>query len=240
MKDTILSKDTICIEIGDDHSYNCTAVAIGRAGENNITQLEITIPEELGGFWAYLDFKKPKGDTFKSPRLDVVNNVIEYDMPAGLLNETGNLEAQLVLQNASGEIWKSTVKKYVVLKSIDATDDIPEQEDFITRAQKLLDMLIISGGGGGSAIIKETVTLYASEWVGETSPYRQVVSIPIATENSMVDLNPTIEQLNIFYNKDLTFVTENDNGIITVYCIGQKPTNDYTMQATITEVFDNG
>ena len=56
------------------------------------------------------------------------------------------------------------------------------------------------------------------------------------TENSQVDLTPDVQQLAIFYNKDLTFVTENEEGVVTVYAIGQKPTNDYTIQVTITEV----
>ena len=81
-----------------------------------------------------------------------------------------------------------------------------------------------------------TVTLYADKWEGTASPYSQVITISAATENSKIDLNPTIEQLNIFHNKDIAFVVENDSGIITVYCVGQKPKNDYTMQATITEV----
>ena len=85
-----------------------------------------------------------------------------------------------------------------------------------------------------------SVTLYANQWVGAASPYSQVVTIAEATANSKIDLNPTVEQLNIFYNKDIAFVVGNNNGIITVYCIGQKPTNDYIMQATITEVAING
>lgn len=80
------------------------------------------------------------------------------------------------------------------------------------------------------------VTLTASGWVGETSPYSQIVNIDGVTANSQVDITPSVEQLEIFYDKDLTFVTENDNGVITVYVIGQKPTNDYTIQVTITEV----
>lgn len=238
MTETILSKDTIRIEIGDDHSYNCSTVTIGRAGENAITQLEITIPEELNKFWAYLDFKKPKGTKYKTSRLAIENNVIEYDIPDSLLNETGNLEVQLVLQSKDGEIWKSAIKKYVVLNSIDAVDDIPFKEDFITEAQKLLDEIKNSGGGSVSKI--NYVTLVASNWVGTTSPYSQVVTISETTPNSKIDLNPTVEQLNIFHSKDLAFVVENDSGTITVYCIGQKPTNDYTMQVTITEVTTNG
>lgn len=80
------------------------------------------------------------------------------------------------------------------------------------------------------------VTLVANNWVGESSPYSQVVTVEGVTENSQVDLTPSVEQLSIFHHKDLAFVTENEGGVVTVYAIGQKPENDYTIQVTITEV----
>lgn len=80
------------------------------------------------------------------------------------------------------------------------------------------------------------VTLLADAWVGENNRYLQVVSIEGVTENSQVDLTPSVEQLEILYEKDLTFVTENENGVVTIYAIGQKPLLDYTIQVTITEV----
>ena len=80
------------------------------------------------------------------------------------------------------------------------------------------------------------VTLLASAWVGEGNLYSQVVNIDGVTENSQVDLTPDIHQLAVFYEKDLAFVTENEGGVVTVYVIGQKPANDYTIQVTITEV----
>ena len=89
--------------------------------------------------------------------------------------------------------------------------------------------------GGGNATIGY-VSLFASAWVGENNLYSQIVSIEGVTENSQVDLTPDVQQLAVFYEKDLTFVTENDNGVVTVYAIGQKPQNDYTIQVTITEV----
>ena len=91
----------------------------------------------------------------------------------------------------------------------------------------------------GSSTKVSSVTLAASKWVGSASPYSQVVTIPGVTKNSKIDLNPTVEQLSIFHNKDIAFVVGNNNGVTTVYCIGQKPTNDYTMQVTITEVVIN-
>ena len=81
------------------------------------------------------------------------------------------------------------------------------------------------------------VDLLAANWVGNKSPYSQVVQIDGVTENSQVDLTPSIEQLVIFYEKDLGFVTENEDGVVTIYAIGQKPENDYTIQVTITEVY---
>lgn len=81
-----------------------------------------------------------------------------------------------------------------------------------------------------------SVMLKASDWVGSEDPYSQVVSIPGVTENSKVDLLPSVEQLAIFHDKDIAFVTENDNGVVTVYAIGDRPTQDYTMGVCITEV----
>ena len=88
----------------------------------------------------------------------------------------------------------------------------------------------------GSSVAVSEVRLLAANWAGETSPYSQVVTISGVTRYSQVDLKPTINQLAVFHDKDLTFVTENDNGVVTVYALGDKPTNDYTIQVSITEV----
>ena len=84
--------------------------------------------------------------------------------------------------------------------------------------------------------VNSEVTLLASAWVVEGTRYSQVVEIDGVTEYSQVDLKPSIEQLDIFHDKDLAFVTENVDGVVTVFALGDKPTNDYTIQVTITEV----
>ena len=107
----------------------------------------------------------------------------------------------------------------------------------IIRATHLVDDYgnIIELVAGTVARVSE-VALPAANWVGEGHLYYQVISIDGVTEYSQVDLTPSVEQLVIFYEKDLTFVTENDGGVVTVYAIGQKPENDYAIQVTITEV----
>lgn len=90
--------------------------------------------------------------------------------------------------------------------------------------------------GSGKATIGE-VAIFANKWVGDSSPYSQVVAVAGVTPNSQVDLTPSVEQLAVFHHKDLAFVTENEDGVVTVYAIGDKPLNDYTVQVTITEVY---
>lgn len=83
------------------------------------------------------------------------------------------------------------------------------------------------------------INLYADQWQLTTDGrYYQTVTVSNATvkPNSKVDLQPSSEQLCIFHQKDLAFVAENEDGVVSVFCIGQKPENDYVIQATVTGV----
>ena len=85
-----------------------------------------------------------------------------------------------------------------------------------------------------------SVILLASAWVGNGDTYSQVVGLPGVSLNTKVDLQPTPEQLEEFHYLTLGFVAENEGGIVTVYAIGDKPTNDHTIQVTLTEVEAEG
>lgn len=106
---------------------------------------------------------------------------------------------------------------------------------------------------------QSSITLYGSEdtanaakpqWTEEVDGkgnflgrYKQVVTVDNAsiTANSKIDLNPTPAMLASFHEKDVTFVAENDDGVVTVYCVGQKPKNTYTkIPVTVTEVVIDG
>jgi hypothetical protein len=103
-------------------------------------------------------------------------------------------------------------------------------------AKAVADYLEANPVETGSTATIGVVELLADKWVGSGNLHSQVVSIAGVTENSQVDITPDVEQLVVFYEKDLTFVTENEGGTVTVYAIGQKPLHDYTIQVTITEV----
>ena len=87
-----------------------------------------------------------------------------------------------------------------------------------------------------SKVTLANVTVLAAAWEGEAGVYSQVVTVDGVTPTTKVDLQPSVEQLDIFHDKDVAFTTENDNGVITVFAIGDKPTQDYVIQATLMEV----
>lgn len=131
--------DVIKVTVNENHFVSCSTETIARKGEGQNPRLLIEIPEKFVDMWPYLDFKKPSGATFKTPRLDVVGNTIEYSLPLSVLDEKGTLEMQLVLQNGSGLIWKSNVKHFYVLYSIDATGDIADDEDFVDYVENMIE-----------------------------------------------------------------------------------------------------
>lgn len=109
--------------------------------------------------------------------------------------------------------------------------------DYVTR-EELLELT------NKVAPSPASVTLYKDRWVSnadETMWYQEVVVANAEiTPYSKVDLQLSAEQVAIFYEKDLAFVAENDNKVVTVYSIGRKPENDYVIQATVSEVKVDG
>ena len=87
-----------------------------------------------------------------------------------------------------------------------------------------------------------TVPLIQSKWklIENTDDpkngcYEQEVALEAITKYSQLDLHPAADMLAEFKNLGLVFVTENHNGVITVYSIGNVPLKDYDVQATIVE-----
>lgn len=71
--------------------------------------------------------------------------------------------------------------------------------------------------------------------------YYQIVNITdeVVTPTSQIDLQISPEQVLMFRQKDIAFTAINDGGNIRVCVVGQKPNNEYVIQATITEVVAN-
>ena len=70
--------------------------------------------------------------------------------------------------------------------------------------------------------------------------YVQFVNVVNAsiTPNSKVDIQPSPSDLVVFSAKDISFTTVNANRHVRVCVIGQKPSSQYTFDATVTEVVE--
>jgi hypothetical protein len=84
--------------------------------------------------------------------------------------------------------------------------------------------------------ILTTITIPAANWSGDANPWSQVITVDGATANSKLDLQPTALQVVALQDAGITLMVQNDDGVITAWAIGNKPTEDYTMKALITEV----
>jgi hypothetical protein len=81
-----------------------------------------------------------------------------------------------------------------------------------------------------------TVTLPAANWTGATNPWSQEVTINGLTATCKIDPQLTALQIVELQNEEITLMFQNDNGVATAWAIGNKPTEDYTLQILLTEV----
>ena len=85
--------------------------------------------------------------------------------------------------------------------------------------------------------IKYSYVTLSTEWAGDASPYTQSVVISGTTTNSKVDLQPDATAIaQMADDGTVALYIANDNGTLTAYAVGEKPTVALTIQATITEV----
>ena len=83
---------------------------------------------------------------------------------------------------------------------------------------------------------KTTVTL-STNWTGDASPYTQSITISGTTTNSKVDLQPdAIAIAQMADDGTVALYIANEGGTLTANAVGEKPTVELTIQATITEV----
>lgn len=227
---------------------------IGRVDDGNVEVVEIDCTAWRRAYPHLTDYRievtSPDGVVYM-PHVTFDGDVLSWTITQSDTAAKGDGEYQVVATGADGQKKTSEHMPVTVLSVMPGTaSDTPPSPsqlwvdkvlDAAKRAEEAAKRAeeAASGatpGGGGYAAKIGVVTLLASAWVGEDNLYSQTVDIEGVTENSQVDLTPDVQQLSVFYEKDITFVTENEGGVVTVYVIGQKPLSDYTIQVTITEV----
>lgn len=143
------------------------------------------------------------------------------------------LEGELVIEF---EVNPTTGKKLPRLKIGDGIHDFADL-DYIG-----LDSFIIPA----TAPTYTSVTLQASQWLNATDEdnkviehrYYQILNLEgiTVTAKSKIDIQLSLDDINSFAEKDITFTTGNRDGQVKIYAIGQKPELAHTFYITITEV----
>ena len=90
--------------------------------------------------------------------------------------------------------------------------------------------------GAANAPKLTRILMLASSWTGNNNPYSQSINITGVGTNSKLDLQPTPDQIVSLQDSEISLMLTNDNGIVTAWAIGNKPTTDYVMDVLITEV----
>jgi hypothetical protein len=91
-------------------------------------------------------------------------------------------------------------------------------------------------GSGADAPKLTSVTMLAANWSGNSNPWSQVISCNGVNVNSKLDLQPTPTQIVELQDAEISLMLTNNQGTVTAWAIGGKPTSDMTMDVLITEV----
>ena len=111
-----------------------------------------------------------------------------------------------------------------------------DERKVLAHSAEQIDEAVEQVINGSLSTKKASITL-STNWNGDVSPYTQSVTISGITANSKVDLQPDATSISqMAEDGTVALYIANDNGTLTAYAVGEKPTVALTIQATITEV----
>lgn len=229
---------TIEIKLKDNRNAECSSSIIGKTYENKATILKFYLTEEMTNKDFYIEFEKPDASKFATARQELIStddsNVVEYEVPNSLLDLMGELKVEAVMR-IDDVVWKSYTLKFNILNSINASEDIPgKYPDFISEAQKVIDL--VDTAGDGTKYLSDDGTY--KEVAGGSSDYNNLTNQPIkyltGTDETPVYFNELATGKYILNGKTQPY----ENADITIYA------NNFLIEVekTTTEVnvsFDN-
>ena len=112
-------------------------------------------------------------------------------------------------------------------------------EQIDEAVEKVLDGTVATQGDLNTKQkkIKYVSVTFSTNWTGDASPYTQNVTISGTTVNSKIDLQPDATAIaQMAEDGTVALYIANNNGNLIAYAVGEKPTVELTIQATITEV----
>ena len=97
-----------------------------------------------------------------------------------------------------------------------------------------------SGASGGGNVKMTTISAPVANWKGGESPYSMAVGVDGVTVTSKVDVQLSADLIAALDGQIISFVAQNNSGLVTLYAFGDKPQADCELQAVLTEVLGDG
>lgn len=79
------------------------------------------------------------------------------------------------------------------------------------------------------------ITIPYATW-GDIGPYTQTLNVTGVTSNSKIDMQASAATIADIVDGEFSITIKNDNGTVTAYAVGKKPTIDLELTLSITEV----
>lgn len=161
---------------------------------------------------------------FYNIQIEVGNAATEYEPCVEVTTHPVNADGSV-------EIYSVFPTMTILSDNADAVIECEYNRDANKVVAELLDLI------QRIAEKEDYITLLASKWAATSvsGRYEQVVAVDGVTPKSTVIMDLSLAQAETFRAKDLAFFLVPGDGIVTVYAIGQKPTNDYTLRVRYKE-----
>ena len=200
----------------DGNAWFQGTVKIGGASQDNETAKELATQEYVDTAIATI------------PAPDVSGQINEHNT-----SETAHSDIRTSISDLSELVGDTSVSEQIAAANMihvgptEPTD--PNIQVWINTAEE---------GTGIVPVLPRiaTIALAVGSWTGSASPYSQAVEIATVTSATKIDLQPTVAQVVSLQNDDIALMAQNDNGVVTIYSFGGKPSSDMTMQVMLTEV----
>ena len=170
-------------------------------------------------------------DTFNAQMSAVATHVSDTNNPHGVtkaqvgLSNVDNVKQAPYTHVSDKANPHGVTKAQVGLGNVDNTSD--SNKPVSTAQQAAINACKVK---------KNTLSLPTASWAG-SGPYTQTVTITGITVNSKVDLQMDSTAIGVMVDSGTTAIyIANNNGTLTAYAVGEKPTADLSVQVTITEV----
>ena len=167
--------------------------------------------------------------------------IFSWELDGNATKYPGTLAFAIVFKCTDGDIntYQKSTDKFsgiTVKDTINNSNAVVEEHSDIL--QQWYDKLVDASTGDEETIKVDSIKLESDAWVNSEDGvyFTQVVAISDITENTKIDLNPTPEQLISIIDSGISMFVTNDNCVVTVYSIGEKPTEDMVIAVTKQEV----